>query len=493
MPVERAVKRKQAPGVGGLLFGVLALLLLAAPTNAASRPGALDASFGRRGRALVPVRLRNQAVGYLGGSSWRRNTVATAVMPGRRVALAGERTVVVLRRNGRIDRRFAHHGRLNLPALGEGQTVIKDIAVDSNGRILVLATARFANGGGLAIVARLTPRGNLDRSFADNGILLTDFGLPAPLPTGPSAPPEAPTDVLPASLALDDQGRPVIAGTTVAAIAPCRSAGELPHHAAYLARLQLDGSLDLGFGEGGVVLDQRNPFYVEQHPFMGGLAIHRGAIFYATDKNEGANCEGFGGGLLVQLDESGRRDPGFGSGGVLDITPQWSRPRDIAIDRRGRILVMRDATPGETKYGPGFEVVSRRNADGTLDTGFGHNGEIAIKLPGEESGFDTLAVDARGRPLLAGRVASPRTPSQVKRHVPVPPKFVLIRLRTSGRPDRTFGKRGRVVTGFGRGSSAAATDIAIRGNMAIVAGPVLSARIHPHHGFASVRYRLGGR
>jgi uncharacterized delta-60 repeat protein len=487
MSFEHAVKRMRLSGAGVLLLGALTLLLLAAPANAADHPGALDASFGKGGHALVPVRLTNQPIGH----SWLNTAVATATMTGGRVVVAGERTVAVLRPNGKIDRRFGNNGRVNLPLVGEGQTVVKDVAVDSGGDLLVLAAARFAKGGGLAIVARLSPSGIFDTSFANNGILLTDFGLPAPLPAGPSAPPGAPTDVLPAAFAVDGQGRTVIAGTTIAAIAPCRGAGEQPHHAAYLARLLPDGSPDTGFGKGGVVLDEQNPFYAEQHPSMGGVAIHGGAIFYATDKNDGANCEGFGGGLLVRLNETGTRDPGFGIGGLLDITPPDSRSLQIAIDRWGRILIMRQATSGETKYLASFEVLSRRNPDGTLDTAFGHGGEIAVKLPGEESGFDALAVDAQGKPLLAGRVARPRMPSQVRRHIFPPPEFVLVRLRASGRPDQTFGKQGQVVTGFGHGSRAAATDIAIRGKQAIIAGPVLSEHIHPRRGLALVRYGLG--
>ncbi|HEY7950018.1 MAG TPA: hypothetical protein VID51_04190 [Solirubrobacterales bacterium] len=460
--------------------------------TALAHPGDLDPSFGRGGRVLAPVRIQNQASGYLSAHNWMGTAVATAVAPGGRVVVAGERTVVAFRRDGKVDRRFGSNGRVNLPLMGEGQTIVKDVAVDPGGHIFVLAAARFANGGGLAIVARLSASGELDTSFADNGILLTDFGLPAPQSAGPSAPPpEAPTDVLPADLVVDGEGRLVVAGTAVAIIAPCRGAGEQPHHAAYLARLLPDGSLDTDFGKGGVVLDERSPFYLEQHPYMGGIAIHGGAILYATDKNDTANCEGFGGGLLVRLDESGTRDPGFGSAGVLDVTPSASRPLHIAVDRWGRILVIRSATAGETESLAGFEVVSRRNADGTLDTGFGHGGEIAVKLPGETSGLDALAVDARGRPLLAGGIAPPRTPSQVKRHVFAPPKFALIRLSASGRPDPTFGRQGRVVTGFGHGSRAAATDIAIRGKSAIVAGPVLSGRIHSGRGFALVRYRLG--
>jgi hypothetical protein len=224
---------------------------------------------------------------------------------------------------------------------------------------------------------------------------------------------------------------------------------------------------------------------------MGGLAVHGSTIYYATDQNDGVNCEGFGGGLLVRLDDSGARDPGFGSAGVLEITPGESRPRQIAVDRRGRILVMRDAMLEEAKHVTRFEAVSRWRPDGTLDTGFGHNGEVAVKLPGGEGGLNALAVDTRGRPLLAGALAPPRTPSQAKRRVFAPPKFTLIRLSASGRPDHTFGRKGRVVTGFGHGSRAAATDIAIRGKRAIVAGPMLGGRIHGGQGLALARYRLG--
>src|SRR6478609_8135489 len=277
------------------LLPLAAALLLTSMTGAAwAHAGSLDHSFGTGGRGLIPVCVRNH--GFVEEPAWLHTPVRTAVGSEGRIIVAGERTAMALRRDGRIDRRFGHNGRVNLPVIGEGQTIIEDVAVDSEGRILVLAAARFAKGGGLTIVARLSANGVLDSSFAGNGILLTDFGLPAPQPTGPSATPGAPTDVLPVDLAIDSQGRLVVAGTTVAAIAPCRDAGEQPQHAAYIARLLSGGGLDTSFGDGGVILDERNPFYVEQHPSMGGLALHEGQIFYATDQNDAASCEGFGGG-----------------------------------------------------------------------------------------------------------------------------------------------------------------------------------------------------
>jgi uncharacterized delta-60 repeat protein len=419
--------------------------------------------------------------------------VATATLEGGRVVVAGERTVAAFRRDGRVDRRFGSHGLRNLPVLKEGKTAVEDVATDSSGRIIVLAASRFANGGVLAMVARMSADGKLDTSFANDGVLLTDFGLPAPRPMGPDARLDAPTNVLPTSLAVDGQDRIVIGGTTVAAIAPCRSAGEQPHHSAYLARLLTDGSLDSSFGTAGITLIEGQPFYDEQQPYMGGIAIRGGSIFYATDQNDGANCEGFGGGLLVRLNEAGGRDSSFGSAGVLGITPGGSRPHQIAIDRRGRILVMRDATPGETKYLDSFQVVSRWNTNGTLDTGFGRGGEVAVKLPGEESGLDMLSVDARNRPLLAGDIAPARTPRQSKRHAFPPPRFALVRLNARGRLDRTFGRDGRVATGFGRRSRSIATDIAVRGGKAIVAGPVRSRNLPLGRGFALARYQLGGQ
>jgi uncharacterized delta-60 repeat protein len=454
-----------------------------------AHPGSLDTSFGHKGLALTPIRERNEAVGYLEARAWTHNTVAAATMRGGRVVVAGERTVAVFRRDGRIDRRFGNNGRVNLPLLG-GETIVKDVAVDPSGRIVVLAAVRLPNDGGLVIVGVLSASGTFDNSFADRGILLTDFGLPAPQ-VGPGATPGAPNDVLPTGLAIDGQGRIVIGGTTIAAVAYCRDGGDQPRHAAYLARLQPDGSLDPSFGNGGVALDERNPFYIEQHPFMGGVAVDGPSVYYATDRNDAASCEGFGGGLLVRLDETGARDPSFGSVGVLDVTSPESRPRQIAVDRWGRIVVMRDANPGETNFGAGFQVLSRWSPDGALDTSFGRGGEIAVKLPGEESGFDAMAVDSRGRPLLAGKVAPRRTPYQAKRHIFPPPKFVLVRLDSSGRSDRSFGKGGRSVTGFGRGSRAVATDIAISGKKATLAGPILSPRIQPRQGFGLARYRLG--
>ena len=47
-----------------------------------------------------------------------------------------------------------------------------------------------------------------------------------------------------------------------------------------------------------------------------------------------------------------------------------------------------------------------------------------------------------------------------------------------------------VTTGFGRRSRAVATDVAIRGGKATLAGPLLSDRIHLRHGFAVARYLL---
>jgi len=464
-----------------------ALLLTSMIGTALAHAGSLDRSFGNSGRVLMPVGVRNH--GFVEEPAWLHTPVRTAVGPEGQIIVAGERTVMALRRDGRIDRSFGHNGRVNLPVIGEGQTIIEDVAVDPEGRILVLAAARFAKGGGLTIVARLSANGALDSSFADNGILVTDFGLPAPQPTGPSATPGAPTDVLPADLAIDSQGRLVVAGTTIAAIAPCRDAGEQPHHAAYIARLLPGGGLDTSFGDGGVVLDERNSFYVEQHPSMGGLALHEGQIFYATEQNDAANCEGFGGGLLVHLNQAGERVRGFGSAGVTEVTPLESRPRGIAIDRQGRILVMRNEGRDETPYNyeGGFDVISRWNADGTLDLSFGHRGEVAVELPGDfENRFEAIATDAHDRPVLVGRIARPRG----SRQTTAPVKFALMRLRASGRPDPGFGRKGQVTIGFGSGSKAVAADIALSGGKAIAAGPVLSQRLGPGQGFAVTRFRL---
>ncbi len=411
-----------------------------------------------------------------------------ASAPNGRTVVAGERSLAVYLRDGRLDSHFADHGKLSLPLLSGALPTIEDIAVDTEGRVAIAGTARQPTGGAAAMIVRFLPNGALDPSFggSGHGILLTDFGLPAIQgPPGVGDPP-APAQVTARSIAIDSLGRIVIAGGAVAFMGYCRSAGYQRHHHIYLARLTPDGALDSDFGQDGWVVN-------DQQAWMGGMILTQtGKPTYITDQNDAISCEGFGGGLMVRLRGNGGPDLTFGANGQQSVSPEESRPRQIAIDRDGRILVLRDATSSETKHGPDFQVLSRWNADGSFDSGFGtKRGMSVLKLPGGESSLNALTVDLRGRPLLAGKTTSARTAYEVEHRIFPRTRFVLVRLRTSGRLDRRFGEGGRVATRFGRGSKAVATDLLISGkNRVLAAGPVVGEAIAGRRGFALARFKL---
>lgn len=133
-----------------------------------------------------------------------------------------------------------------------------------------------------------------------------------------------------------------------------------------------------------------------------------------------------------------RLDRSFGQDGVVDVRPPLPAPwayqfiHDLAGARDGSSFAL-----FERQYCAGqagcfsANVLFRYLADGSLDPAFGGPGG-AYELPKEGVFVPTLAVDSRGRPLLAQASAS---------------SVVIRRLTSSGAPDPGFGANGAVALG----------------------------------------------
>lgn len=138
--------------------------------------GANDRNFGRRGR----VRL-------LRGASARSGDVEAG--PGgdlivaatcRCTAARRSRHLVVAQRlhpSGGIDASFGDGGLARID-FGGSAAQANDVAVDSNGRIVIGADASSSILGGWGI-ARLTPEGRLDKSFSGDGTTSTEADIAA--------------------------------------------------------------------------------------------------------------------------------------------------------------------------------------------------------------------------------------------------------------------------------------------------------------------------
>lgn len=144
--------------LGGMPYGAVAAYLPSGP---------LDPDFGAGGVATVGV-TSPQTV--LWGLARRGDGVVAAG------ATAGNTMVIVaaLTGDGSPDRSFSRDGEASV-GLGPGEDIGKEVAVQEDGRIVVVASDGVPTGSNLAAV-RLLPDGVLDPAFGRDGIASATFG-----------------------------------------------------------------------------------------------------------------------------------------------------------------------------------------------------------------------------------------------------------------------------------------------------------------------------
>lgn len=444
---------------------VLVLALLFTASAAAAGAGSLDPGFGHGGRIVRAT--------DLGGRPWSTVRTQSAALPdGRFVLLAGNSLYGFLA-DGAIAGAFGA-GEGPVPAPPGYQLEATGIAADATGRVVVVGTLRAAGGAERALVVRYTPAGDLDPSFADHGVLVTDFGLP-PRRDPEGSPPL--TQVQVAGVAVDSQGRVVLTGTRTRMVGPCRASSNLVYADAFAARLDAAGHLDPSFGDGGIarmfdiarvgspVLDSEDGVYVTT-PYGG-----RGPC---TEPRYDR--------LVGHLDAGGQPDTRFGEGGWISLPfPHRTVAVTSALGPDGTLLLV------ESRWAkrPARRVVKVRRllADGGLDDRFGRNGVATLNAPTRTLEAAAAAVDPAGRILVTGTAANLRKPKQRR--------FFLGRLTASGRPDRGFGRGGLAITGWGKGAETVGSSLLLQSGRAVVAGTASSRIFSNGSGLALAGYRLG--
>jgi uncharacterized delta-60 repeat protein len=175
-----------------------------------------------------------------------------------------------------------------------------------------------------------------------------------------------------------------------------------------------------------------------------------------------AYAKGF---ALARLLRDGSLDRSFGGGGVVTTNfPEGPAViTDLALERDGRIVA--------TGLVEGFVAIARYRTDGTLDASFGRDGLVAARYRSSQTGAEGVAVDERGRILVAGS-ASDRS-------------WLLARFSPGGRLDPGFGRDGWATVNFGFGEEGA-RDLALTPRGRIVVAGTGDAR------FALARFRRDG-
>jgi uncharacterized delta-60 repeat protein len=396
---------------------------------ASGAAGDLDTSFGSGGVSLTPV--------GGGGDAVAAGVVAapddTLGLAGRAVqGSATEFFVDRLTVDGAQVAGF-NSGAPLLTAIGDGNNAAaQSIARDGAGNFVVAGPALDTGVFKLA-VARFTQAGALDAAFGTNGVALV-------LPTS------APAELGARGLALDSQGRILVAGYTKVS----RSQVEV-----YVARLTSAGALDRTFDPAGTTpgvaitaiggSSDSRAFALaidslDRAVVAGSVTQPSGAVemFVARYTAAGAPDAGFGtsngvatiapgdggnasaqaltlvggkptvagpasdGGAtkvaLARLTAGGATDPSFHSTGVeLEGIASADTVGGLAVQGDGKLVVAGSAQDG----GRQEVLVARFGADGGFDAAFGSGGHVLTQIGGSAVA-NGVALQSTGKSVVAG-------------------------------------------------------------------------------------------
>ncbi len=237
--------------------------------------------------------------------------------------------------------------------------------------------------------------------------------------------------------------------------------------------LAAEGDLDAGFGSGGTVITPIGTSTDEAH----AMAIDsQGRIVTAGQSINGTALDDF---ALARYEENGSLDAGFGSAGEVTTgfgTKTDDLGRGVAIDSQGRIVAVGSSNDG--LGGPSDFAVARFTSTGSPDGGFAGAGKVLTSVRSGDDAAAAVAIDSQDRVVVAGRSSNGLNDD-----------IAVVRYRTDGTLDTSFGGTGKVTTPVGSGLDRAnAVAIDSQGRI-VVAGPTFNGT---KDNFAVVRYRADG-
>ena len=290
-----------------------------------------DMSFGVGGHVVdVPAQ---EVIAPLAGG--KILTVGYRSIPVPGIDSPSDLLMVVARVNddGTLDTSFGNGGTVELDRTDINQS--RD-AEFTGSRLWVVAPPASPNGHAVELRA-YTPELVLDTSFSDDGRL----EMPVPIELQAV------------------NGASIVAATADGGVIVDVQGVRFEDHA--LVKVNADGSLDPGFGTGGII--GRSVF--NPHWTSGGLL---------QEQNGSTQLDRFFSGGF-------RLDPSFGVGGSLDLPGPL---RGFAEQPDGKLLVV---TRGD---GSATRALHRYNANGTPDTTFGTGGSVT--LPDVVNSFDRVPI-----------------------------------------------------------------------------------------------------
>ena len=272
---------------------------------------------------------------------------------------SGRSSVVRLNADGNLDTGFnPGSGAQEGDGTQNGNGTVKDIVLNSDGRILVSGLFNKFNGAGTAGVVRLNANGSVDTGFNASGSAFAHSSA--------------------ATMSVQTNGKIALAGVK----APSTESGS---STPILTRLNADGKTDTSFSMGRIADSARHVVAV---PTSGGK-FYVGGLFESVD--------GVSRNAIARLNANGTLDTAFNPGtGIVANPAGWSHPVSaIAVQSDGNVLIGGMFT---SYNGANARLIVRLKPDGTRDTTFKGGAEIA-KTNAEL--VDKIVVQSDGRILAS--------------------------------------------------------------------------------------------
>jgi uncharacterized delta-60 repeat protein len=324
---------------------------------------------------------------------------------------------------GGLDTTFGAGGRVRIQ-FGLGQDRASEAfagAVARAGHLVVAGSATNASGGLNLLLVRYLSNGALDNSFGFGGSVVTQVGLgPFPSSTG-------------VGLALQPDGRLLVASSAT---------DEFGSPAFGLSRFDSAGNLDETFGIRGSVISQLGSG-ASQRPSSEPIALARQSDGKPLLVGKGSDRAGHDQVVVARYTATGL-DPTYGSAGSVVAqlgagSERFSEGLAVALGRGQRAVVAGNATE---RSGREQVAVMRLTGSGLFDRSFAQRGVRLAQLgrgAAPTSRALAVAVLRDQRVVIAGDATDTRGRQAV----------LLARFTASGRVDRTFGNRGRVLVQVG--------------------------------------------
>jgi uncharacterized delta-60 repeat protein len=291
--------------------------------------------------------------------------------------------------NGSPDLSFGINGKVTTP-IGTNNDTPRSVAIQNDGKIVV-AGYSIIDGDMFFAVARYNNDGTLDSGFGNDGKLTTTFGNDGDYAL---------------STALQPDGKIVVAGLSY-------NWNTGLNRDIALARYNNDGSLDPGFGSGGLIT---TAFGIEDEEAF-SVAIQSDGKILAAGYSENSNNSDF---AMVRYLADGTLDPGFGTGGKITtaIGSGFDEGHSLAIQDDGKIVLAGISFNGANND---FAVVRYNNsiATGTQNLPGGDvsvdlypnpaNEMLVVKANANIIGSNYIICNSLGKTEITGKLTSEAT------------------------------------------------------------------------------------